>query len=439
MSENKLLNTDVYTLNDLVSLQNQINSTISERQKESILNQNFVRPLKNQFVVKVGTVDPKHVKKRLFTDYKSCMFGISMGNARMEDAKLEACIRWIGENFSHCKLVLGDSIYRHTLRATKSVDKDEALSLALQMGSDFMTKYSPMIERYSDICKFEWEPMSKVEQHSNFESYHDTYKKLYQENEEFQILVNESSGKYLSGAFDMDALSLKEKEEKILITVQYFLEESAIFSCLCDEDKNVLIYPGTIKPLQIISSGQIDGVPQAIHKLIQIRINLKKKGKRLLRDYNETNFEEVKPIYNHELINNLKGDLWEKFLPYTEKKNHRAGDIIALKGMTNRDIYVLTKGVIEILTGDLDSGSLNHLFYSKDVSIINDRIFFDGSPRATHIAALTDCETLFISSKSFLKMMRSCPEVASILLKDMASVLATRIMDSRGQIYNQLS
>lgn len=408
---------------------------IPKKQEDIYPQFKLTRVLKPKYNVKIGAVTPKHVKKNL-TDYPSCVLGISLGNAKMEDDQLEASIRWISENFTHCSLAVGDSIYRYTLQATQTIEEQESKNKALQIGRDFVAKYEPMINRYRDTCNFEWACMSKVQQHVNFDKHHLVYKQLYVDNSVFKNLVDDSSNSYLSGAQDISALSESEKEEKLKITTNYFIEESAIFTCLCEEDRNLLIYPGTIKPLEIIAGGEIDGIPKSIQKLIQIRINLKKKGSYVVRNANDRIPTPIPPAHDLKLLTKIKNDNWDLFLSYTNKRRYKSGDIIVFNGMSNKDLYVLTKGNVEVLTGDMESGRLMQREKRGDISFINEQNFLNGSPRNTTVAALTDCEVLFLSGKSFIKMLRINPEIAAPLLLDIANVLDKKILDEGKMLHS---
>ena len=399
----------------------------------------LTRTLKPQLTVRVGTVTPAHLKKKLLTDYPDCMLGISLGNASMEEDKLEASIRWISENFTYCALVVGDSIYRYTLQATKKMSPEESKPAALQTGRDFIAKYDPMIDRYRDSCNFEWVCMSEVQQHANFEEHLQVYQQLYAENDLFQTLVDESSNKYLSGAFDMESLSAHEKAEKLNITINYFVEESAIFTCLCEENQCVLIYPGTIKPLQIITGDKIKGVPEPIRKLIQVRINLNEKGYRVVRDEKYNIPVQTQSTNQPKFMDKIKDIVWDTFLSYTKKKKYRAGDMLVFEGMRNTDLYILIKGHAEALTGNMETGQLTYTSTLEAPSFINEQTFLDGSPRTTTIAALTDCEVLFLPGKAFHKMLRINPEIAAPLLLDIAQALATRISHEKNKNYAPLA
>ena len=408
-----------------------INNLVPEKKNTTFFDEKEPRKLSPKFKVKVGTVNPKHLKKTLTKEYDYCLLGISLGNAKMEDEKLDACVRWISENFSKCTLIIGDSIYRHTLKATQNITNQNTRTLALEKGKDFKDKYQFILDKYKKNCSFEWKCTSEIEQHHNFSEYLKIYTNLYNHNPKFKELVNFSSEKYLSGICTLETLPERERLEKISLTVNYFIEESALFTCLCDEQMNVLIYPGTIKPLEIISNGQIEGVPNSIKELIQVRVNLNHKGMFIPRLKKLSNLGEIPPIYTYKLFKQLQGKTLDIFLSYTEKRNYYAGDIIAFKGMCNRDLYIITNGVIEVLAGDMESNELEHIAYSGSTSMINDAIFFNGHPRSTHIAALTDCETLFLSSSSFEKMLRLHPKIAAILLQDMAGVMAEQIINPK--------
>lgn len=384
--------------------------------------------IKYRYIADMGTVSPQSIKKTVLKDYDACMLGISLGNQKSELDKFQGTIKWISAHFNRCALVVGDSIYKYTLQIQQNLSIKDAISLALTNGQNFIAEHESIVARYRDRCDFDWICMSDVEENINFDIYHKIYKKIYYKDAFFRSQINLSSENYLCGLPNSQKLlSAPLLQKNIDICANYFLEESAIFTCLCESNWNVLVYPGTIKPLQILSKGEIDGVPKPMLKLIQIRLNLQKSTPYFIRTVQEDNSMQLDPAYGFSVLQNFKQDEWASLLNYTKRKSIQAGDVLLSPVNTNRSLIILIKGNVEILTGDLEKGNVKPIAKCGAISFLGERSFLGEPPTSKIVAALTDCEILILTNQSYEKMKRQVPKLGLKLLSELAKVLAIRI------------
>ncbi len=429
---------DEMSLEELSDLKNQIDAQIENGScNKNEINNITAQPseprvVKYRYKAQWGTVIPSHMKKTVLQDHNTCMLGISLGSANSEGDRFEGSIRWIAQNFSRCILVVADSIYRYTLQVIHKAPMESATTDALKLGEAFIAAHAAIIDRYRDECDFEWRCMSQVEQHSDFESYHEAYKTLYEQDAQIQSAINDEADKYLAGLASADVvLDSQEKDRASAISAKYFLEETAIFTCLCQQDTSVLIYPGTIKPLQIFSQAGIEGVPDPILKLIMIRLNLSSKTPYFCSAGSMPAVASLVPAYACSVLDDLTDEHWGHIRQYCEHKKFQVGDILVPKGKPNRALTILLKGNAEVLEGDWDSGQVNRTMEYGPVSLFGERSFFEGEPATKTLAALTDGELLELNSYSLKKMKKKVPATVTYLLSDIARLLAVRVLHEK--------
>nr|VFK00598.1 MAG: hypothetical protein BECKLFY1418A_GA0070994_11204 [Candidatus Kentron sp. LFY] len=69
-----------------------------------------------------------------------------------------------------------------------------------------------------------------------------------------------------------------DPEQSIRRSVDYFLEEFAVFACLNQQGLPVMVYPGSFSTLSEITSGMHPGAPREIRDLIVVSLRLKGRG-----------------------------------------------------------------------------------------------------------------------------------------------------------------
>ena len=208
-------------------------------------------------------------------EYGKCVFAISLGSKNFAyNERIEACIKWIGENFNSCVVLVGDSVYRLTIEVRSKLKGDEALSLALKTGQEFIKERRLLFEQYSGSCQFEFKLLSEIEKRSDFKIYYEELQSLYRKNESFQSMVNSFAQTYLNRGEQITDEQMSDLRQKHLART-YLLEESALFTCLAKEGWLVFVYPGSIKSFEEISEGLHPEVPEPLKQIIWVSLRLK--------------------------------------------------------------------------------------------------------------------------------------------------------------------
>ncbi|NET04508.1 MAG: tRNA-dependent cyclodipeptide synthase [Symploca sp. SIO2B6] len=256
------------------------------------------------YKVSLAKVFPSHLRSSLF-EYQKCVFGISLGSKNfIYSERLEACIKWISENFQTCLVLVGDSVYRLTIEIRHGLKGDEAWHEAICTGEKFINENRFLFEQYSGNCRFEFKKASQIEKQSEVGIYYQELQYLYQQDQAFQRLVKSFTQIYLNRDEQVKKENNKTEEsieEKRYLSTTYLLEELALFTSLTKAGWLVFVYPGSIKTFEEISEGLHPEVPKPLKQMIWVSLRLKRNAKA----GNAKVGEESKK--NHDLENKPEG------------------------------------------------------------------------------------------------------------------------------------
>ncbi len=425
----KTIDWDRMSFEDLQDIEKDISCAILNKRENASTTNYVTRVRSRRYKAGISKVAPKRLRKNVLDENDGCMMAISLASSNMQGAKLEACIQWISENFNTCELVVADSIYRLTLQAREGVSPGESRSKAPRIGRDFKKEYEPLMAQYRDSCQLRWLPMSEVEKQPEFEDYLDRFRRLYEKDVEFQTRVHEFSDIYLERIVESDGSNVEEKKR---CAVEYLIEEAAVFSCLCENGLNVFVYPGSMKIFEDIAEGKLLLTPRAIRKMIFLSLRLNKRNHYYAGStdsfYPASNRVDPDTLPPKQMqLSNLSGDDWRTLQTFTERMHFNKGDVVIPEGSVHRRmLYILEKGVFEVLQDTSQIHTMRQISVLAPVTIVGEQSFVDGEPQTVTIAALEDCEALILSQKKFQKMMTTQPGLALALLMDVARIISLR-------------
>ncbi|MDA4848733.1 tRNA-dependent cyclodipeptide synthase [Hoeflea poritis] len=404
------------------------NNDVSGAEHTSEKSGDVTRVLKRRYRSQMQSVSPKTLENGVLKDNDSCVLGISLGNPSMEMAKLEACIEWISIHFDKCALNLTDTLYRHTLQVTQGVSAEQSRDQALKVGDAFQETYAPLIDRYSGKCGFQWIRSSEIENRKNFNSYLNYFQGLYEENEEYQNIVNDFSKIYLERVSNLDRTL--DPRQKMECSTNYLIEETAMITCLCEEDWNILVYPGSIKSFVDIAEGHFSEVPEPLRKIIFISLRLKKAG-----FYLSDSIDGFYPAFvgagtarspTYPLLARLDKSELETLLDYASIREFRAGDVILRSEERATSVFFPLDGYVEILEGDINAQTMKQTAILGPGMSIGEQSLLDGNAPQATVAAYTDCKLMVLPEKRFERMLVSEPYITSQLLLDIGRMMSLR-------------
>lgn len=121
---------------------------------------------------------------------------------------------------------------------------------------------------------------------------------------------------------------------------------------------------------------------------------------------------------------------WRKLLACTEMRPFRASEVIIQRNATDRTLYLVAQGSLEVGVTHVDGVSMNPLARIGAGSIIGEQSFFDGKPRSATVWAVSDGALLLLPFDRFTAFGESEPALARDFLFAMARVLSTRLRNT---------
>ena len=369
----------------------------------------------NRFKATPAKVVPMRVREHL-RRYRRCALAVSLGSKNSEGAHFEGVVRWISENFDYGAILVADTIYRHTLKLTKGVDATR--EEAIEEGRRFIELQRPIVDTFANgKCKLEWLPFSEVDQSPEFARLHVELQSLFETDEPFRRTVNSFAEVYL-GRGDQ-ASNAAVYAEKQRLANRYLLEESAVFGAMVTRDVPLLVYPGSIKSFEDIIEGAHPNVPKELMQMVFVGMRLKRGGPHFLPPAQKEGEQEPEA---HALLAGLPEDGWAKLTMHAESERLSSGATVVRHGETERAMYILTEGRMEIT-----SAKGERIAQIEAGSVFGEQAFVDASPRSASVKAMTDCAVLRLTQEGFARLQENEPKIAFALLLDIARVLSERL------------
>lgn len=357
---------------------------------------------------------------------RRCMLGVSLGTHNIEGARLESVLEWISANFEQCAIVVGDSVYRLTLQLLAGLPPDAALEQALEAGRLFEKSYAPLFRQYSQKCRFEWLPLSRVASDPAFPGHLATLEALHDADAGFQESVRGFAHAYLGrgdkvAEVDADALQM---------TRQYLLEESALFACLRDQDWPVLVYPGSIDSIVDLCEGRFGDAPEPLKRLAFVALEVKRKGLFFADGSNKVLRAGASQALSREsgsseFLADLGDGDWARLLKATKLRKVGPREPILKAGDSERHLMILVDGRAEVLVDRAD-GTRQQVAVLEAGTVFGEQSFLDGLPRSATVTAMAECQLRSLSRKDFQGWSAQEPAIACALLGDLGRVLSLR-------------
>ena len=375
-----------------------------------------------------------------FTKENKCVLAISMGSKHTQGARLDSMLQWAADNFDECTLMPGDYIYRLTMQL---LNNDELTPLqaeqkAVEAIQDYQESISPIIAQYSQSCKFTWRPFSSIVKQymSDFEELYQEMADLYNKNSSFRAAVQEFSHAYLERV-NKDTSDRNAKA----IALTYLLEECAIFAAMAKhEDPQLFVYSGKIGVMMDLIQGKFAGAPESLSteniRFMSVIPNSRgaffpKSKEKIISTVcpllGATDFStEDNTRQETALLDRFDSATKKKLLKYTKMKRFRPGQKLIDSGDSRKPLILIEKGrAEEFLVLGNDKNNIQRLRIVS--STVGDMSFLDGNAKSpVQVVALEEMEARTLSRKDFTNLLEQAPEVASLLLRELVAIQATR-------------
>ncbi len=126
---------------------------------------------------------------------------------------------------------------------------------------------------------------------------------------------------------------------------------------------------------------------------------------------------------------------WSTLIAAMEREQFTAGEEVIRAGDTDRALFLLVGGTLEVLVG----GSKDDALKSIDApTVVGEIAFLDARPRSVTLRAATDGEILRLDYAEFEALADREPELARAILFDLGRIVAARLRLATDFIVDQL-
>ena len=124
---------------------------------------------------------------------------------------------------------------------------------------------------------------------------------------------------------------------------------------------------------------------------------------------------------------NRSDEDWALLLSYTETQLFQVGEVVINQGETDRGLYFLVEGRLEVLSLPARSRQWRHLADLGVGTVFGEQAFFDNRPRSALVRAVTDTTLLRLNPEDFEKLAGREPGLAQAILFDLGRILSLRL------------
>jgi CRP-like cAMP-binding protein len=122
----------------------------------------------------------------------------------------------------------------------------------------------------------------------------------------------------------------------------------------------------------------------------------------------------------------LTFDQWRTIAPYLTRHDIRAGDLLIKQGDTDRTMYFLGQGSLQVFVTGGPPGS-NRIAILRAGSVVGEPGLFTDGPRAANVEAMTPCAVWALRGPRLEELSQRTPALALELLRAAGGVMATRM------------
>lgn len=222
--------------------------------------------------IRIGEVQPSRLTLNELKD-EHCFLGVSLENPSFSDRKAQAILRWADQRFAHVEVLIGDYPHRHNLMIHESLEANEAQQLASRIGSEVEHRIRNVIPK-NDRQRFHFTTCNELARLSRFSEYVDLLRGCYQDESRFRGVVDLDIVEYLARAARRGEVRGRS-DLHWMHSVEFILEELAVFALMVERGHKVQLYPGThLRALKELASSNLDVGIAALNRQVCIDITL---------------------------------------------------------------------------------------------------------------------------------------------------------------------
>ncbi len=122
----------------------------------------------------------------------------------------------------------------------------------------------------------------------------------------------------------------------------------------------------------------------------------------------------------------LGPDQWRALAQYLTRHEIRAGDLLVKQGDTDRTVYLLEQGSLQVFSTGGAPGA-NRLAILRAGSVIGEPGLFSDAVRMANVEAMTNCVVWALRGPRFEEMSQRAPALALEVLRAAGGVMSARM------------
>jgi CRP/FNR family transcriptional regulator, cyclic AMP receptor protein len=127
-------------------------------------------------------------------------------------------------------------------------------------------------------------------------------------------------------------------------------------------------------------------------------------------------------------------DDWRELFRFTGLRRIGAADELIRRGESDRTLYFVIRGHLEVLIHSGDGISMGPLTRAGRGSVLGEQSFFDGNPRSASVWAVDDCEVATMTPEQYAAFETARPKLARELLFALGKILAIRLRRTTAKV-----
>jgi len=122
-------------------------------------------------------------------------------------------------------------------------------------------------------------------------------------------------------------------------------------------------------------------------------------------------------------------DQWRTIAPYLTRHDIRAGDLLIKQGDTDRTMYFLGQGSLQVFVTGGPPGS-NRIAILRAGSVVGEPGLFSDGPRMANVEAMTPCAVWALRGPRLEELAQRSPALALELMRAAGGVMAMRMRNN---------
>ena len=125
----------------------------------------------------------------------------------------------------------------------------------------------------------------------------------------------------------------------------------------------------------------------------------------------------------------FSADEWRALAPYLSCHEIRAGDLLIKQGDTDRTMYFIGKGTLQVYLTDATPGS-HRVAMLRPGAVVGEPALFDHAVRMANVEAMTPCVLWALRGARMDELAQAAPVLALKLLRAARAVMTVRLQST---------